>query len=81
MSAIKRFFDKNPDAVAYGKRILQAIDEKKVSLKGKPEDVVKRAYDYERRGWEHSIERFFEDEGRRAAESFEKERKRNAKKS
>jgi hypothetical protein len=42
--SIRRFLDKNPDVVRFGKGILKVIGERKVSLKGKPEDIVKRAY-------------------------------------
>jgi hypothetical protein len=81
MSGIKRFLDKTPGAVAYARDMKRAIVEKHISLKGKSEDVARRAYDWARRGWEGSIDQFFEDEDRRAAEKFEKEQKRNAKKS
>ena len=78
MSAIKRFLDRTPDAVRHAKGMLRAIGEKRISLRGKPEDIVKRAYDYERRGWEHSIESFFDAEDKLAAEKLDQKEKKRA---
>jgi hypothetical protein len=82
---VSEFFDDYPDALAYHKRLMQVIDEKKIPLTGDNYDKIKAAYDYERRGIEGSIERWFEEEDQRAKEKFEREykeeeRKRNAKK-
>jgi hypothetical protein len=58
---VRQFLDNFPDAVAYGKRLGQAIDQKKISLKGSPYEVAKRAYDYERGDKiSYTIDRFFE---------------------
>ena len=83
MKTVRQFLADHPEAVAYGKRLLQAIDEGKISLKGNPYQILQRAYDFERRGVEGSIERWFEEEDQRAKEKFEKsslrkERNRNA---
>jgi hypothetical protein len=69
--SIRKYLEQNPDAVRYGEKIKQAIDEKKISLKGTPAEIVQRAYDYERRGIDGSIERWFEEEDQRAQEKFE----------
>jgi hypothetical protein len=69
---VREFLDDHPEAVAYSKRIGQAITEKKISLKGDPYTVAQRAYEFTRRGIEGSIERFFEEEDQRAAEKWER---------
>jgi hypothetical protein len=86
MRTVRQFLADHPDAFAYGKRLLQAIRENKISLKGRtPYEILQHAYQLERRGWEESIDRWFEEEDQRAEAKFEKEykeeeRKRNAKK-
>jgi hypothetical protein len=43
-------------------------------------EIAKRAYEHERRGWQASIESFWESEDKKAAERFERNSKRNAEK-
>jgi hypothetical protein len=74
-TTVREFLADHPEAVAYGKRLKQAIDEGKVSLKGNPYQILQRALDYEQRGWEHSIERWFDKEDERARKKFEQEYK------
>jgi hypothetical protein len=69
---VRQLLSEYPDVVRYGERIKEAIVEKKISLKATPAEIVQRAYDYERRGIEGSIERFLEEEDQRAQERFEK---------
>jgi hypothetical protein len=80
---IRQYLKENPGAIKYGDDIKRAIGEKRISLKGSPAEIVKRAYAYSRRGIEGSIEAWFEEEDQRAREKFEREHKeglkRNAK--
>jgi hypothetical protein len=71
-TTVREFLADHPDAVAYGQRLKQAIDEGKISLRGNPYQILQRVLDYEKRGWEHSIEQWFEEEDARAQERFEK---------
>jgi hypothetical protein len=75
-TTVRQFLADHPEAVAYGKRLKQVIDERKVSLKGNPYQVLQRALDFEKRGIEGSIERFFEEEDQRAQEKFNQENKK-----
>jgi hypothetical protein len=81
MKTVRQWLDEHPDAVAYGRRLLQAIKEHRVGLKGRsPYEILEHAYRLERRGWEESIERCFEEEDEREQAKFEREYKERKRK-
>jgi hypothetical protein len=70
-TTVRQFLADFPQAVALGKRLGQAITNKRIPLKGNHYDILTRALDYERRGVGYSIEHFFDEEEKHNAKKSE----------